>query len=170
MKLGVKRGTVKLQESTTDWSDAYEQEKPILLAIFGKNALTIEHIGSTAIPKLVSKPLIDIAIKVRDIDDLSSIYGRLIEIGYTERVGRLSGQQKVFAKGGDLNVTHHLHVIEQDDIAWEEKIKFKNILNSNPQIVAEYAGLKRELILKYENNRSEYTRIKSEFIKRVLNV
>ena len=167
-KLGVKRGTVIIQDYTSDWNSDYLQEKSILLDIFGKDCLEIEHIGSTAIPNLIAKPLIDIAIKVSDISSLNHIYKALLDTGYTERVGRLSGKQKIFAKGDDSNVTHHLHVIEQNETDWQEKIKFKNILISDPQIVIEYGELKRELFLKYHNNRSEYTRGKSQYIRNIL--
>lgn len=168
MKIGVKRGTVRLQEYTTAWKDEYHKEKLILLDIFGENYLEMEHIGSTAIPNLIAKPLIDIAIKVKDINNLDPITKNLIKIGYIERLGRLNGKQKVFAKGGDLNVTHHLHIIEQDEVDWEEKIRFKNILISNPKIVNKYAELKRKLTSDYQDNRSKYTKIKSQFIRKIL--
>lgn len=167
--LGVIRGTVKIQEHSKDWSNVYEAEKAILVAIFKNNYLAIEHIGSTAIPNLVAKPLIDIAIQVKNIDELGSIPKQLIANGYVERIGRLSGRQKVFAKGGDLNVTHHLHIIEAGEIDWEEKIRFKNILIAQPKIALEYAELKKSLASQFPNDRSKYTKGKAEFISAQLN-
>lgn len=168
MELGVKRGTVRIQEYSTNWVKAFEQEKALLLPVFGDNYLDIQHIGSTSIPNLIAKPLIDIGVKIKDIEQLHQIPDDLMALGYIERVGRLKGRQLVFAKGGDLNVTHHLHIIEQGEIDWEEKIRFRNILLANPLIAEEYGRLKKMLAAKYQENRSMYTKSKAQFIRKTL--
>ncbi len=92
MKLGVKTGTVEIQEYSTSWNDEFLKEKVILLEIFKEKYLDIQHVGSTAVPNLMAKPLIDIAIQVKNIDILNGIPAHLKAIGYMERVGRLSGK------------------------------------------------------------------------------
>jgi len=168
MDLGVKRGTVRITPYNELWAEIFLCEKERLTGIFGSKILHIEHIGSTSIPNLKSKPLIDIAIQVVDINDLGKITPQLLDIGYEERVGRLQGKQLVFAKGGDANITHHLHIIEKGEKDWDEKIKFRNILLSNPNIVTDYAQLKEELFSKYPNDRHMYTTSKTSFIKNIL--
>jgi len=165
LELGVKRGTVKLGYGYELWKDEYEMKKLTLQGIFGSTAIQIEHIGSTAIPNLIAKPLIDIAILVQSLDDMETIINELIKNGYVERVGRLSGRQRVFAKGGDLNVTHHLHVIEKGEPDWDDKIDFKTILISNLETRKQYSELKIKLFKKNENNRGQYSFDKGDFIK-----
>lgn len=168
-QLGVKRGTVNVQDYSNGWNNEYLKEKEILIKVFGDNYLDIQHIGSTSIPGLCAKPLIDIAVLVKDINELDKIPEQLIENGYVERVGRLPGRQKVFAKGGDDNVTHHLHIIEQGEVDWDEKIMFRNILIAQPELMKEYAELKKNLAEKYADSRSGYTKAKAAFIRKVLN-
>ncbi len=169
MQLGVKRGTVCLQEYNPLWPQLYQLEKEKLIGIFGNIALQIEHVGSTSVPHLKSKPLLDIAIQVDSLDMLGNVILLLEEDGYEERVGRLKGKQRVFAKGGDENVTHHLHIIEKGEKDWDEKIKFRNILLSNPDVLESYAKLKESLYQQYSNNRFMYTQSKADFIKKILN-
>jgi GrpB-like predicted nucleotidyltransferase (UPF0157 family) len=168
MKLGVKRGTVKIQEYSTNWNDEFLKEKTTLLGIFKENHLDIQHVGSTAVPNLSAKPLIDIAIQIQNIDILNDIPAQLKSIGYVERIGRLSGKQKVFAKGTSENVTHHLHIIEVGEIDWEEKIRFRDILIENPKLAVEYTDLKKNLAAKNSTNRSNYTKGKAQFIRKLL--
>jgi GrpB-like predicted nucleotidyltransferase (UPF0157 family) len=168
MSLGVKRGTVKVVLNSVELLAEYEKERQILLKVFDSNFMEIEHIGSTTIPNINAKPIIDIAIKVENIDALQEIQKRLNQIGYIERIGRLSGRQKVYAKGSELNVTHHLHIIENGVKDWDEKVKFKNILLTNILIAKEYSELKINLASKYWNDRANYTKEKSIFIRKVL--
>ena len=168
MNLGVKRGTVRIALNSDELFTEYQKERKILSKIFDNNFMEIEHIGSTSIPDIKAKPIIDIAIKVKTIDNLDGILKSLKQIGYKERVGRLSGKQKVFAKGSDLKVTHHLHIIENGEKDWDEKIKFKNILLNNTLIAKEYSELKINLASKYWNDRSNYTKEKSLFIRKIL--
>lgn len=168
MNLGVKRGTVKVVLNSEELLEEYEKEKQILSKVFDKIFMEIEHIGSTVIPKINAKPIIDIAIKVENLDTLKETQKRLEQIGYIERVGRLSGRQKVYAKGSDLNVTHHLHIIENGEKDWDEKIKFKNILLTNNLIAKEYSEMKINLATKYSNDRASYTKEKSIFIRKIL--
>ena len=167
MKLGVKKGTVRLESYSSEWSKVYEIEKDSLLSIFKSYALAIEHIGSTAIPNLTAKPLIDIAIQVQNIDELPIIEA-LTALGYIEKIGRLSGRQRVFSKAEDGIVTHHLHVIEKGEPAWERKLRFKAILLEQPEVVQAYVALKEELKVKYQHERRKYTEGKAEFINVVL--
>lgn len=168
MTLGVKRGTVKVVLNSDELITEYEKEKQILLSLFENNFMEIEHIGSTTIPNIIAKPIIDIAIKVKNVETLDEIYQKLNQIGYIERIGRLSGRQKVFAKGSDLNVTHHLHIIENGEKDWDEKLSFKNLLLTNNKIANEYAELKKKLASKYCNDRASYTKEKSIFIRKIL--
>ena len=69
--LGLQRGTVRLEEYNPEWRDLFEQEKELLLKTFGSRILKIEHIGSTAIPGLPAKPIIDINVAIPSLDDIN---------------------------------------------------------------------------------------------------
>lgn len=169
MTLGVKRGTVKIVPYDSNWIKAFENEKTLLISIFKENCLQIEHIGSTSIPNLTSKPIIDIAIKVKSLAQVTHLKNSLEKHGYIERVGRLKGKQLVFAKEVNTIVTHHLHIIEEGELDWDMKLNFKNKLLSNPKLISEYALLKLSLYKKYSNDRLAYTNSKALFIKMVQN-
>ncbi|MGB1248237.1 MAG: GrpB family protein [Chitinophagales bacterium] len=168
--IGVKRGTVRIESHSTEWTQLFSIERQLIQAIFKEKAIAIEHIGSTAISNLPAKPLIDIAILVNEVDALSEEYKSLIEKGYVERVGRLEGKLKVFAKQSEENiVSHHIHVIQKDEKDWEAKIKFRDSLLNDSELVNEYAQLKISLQEKYPNERLKYTEGKNEFIQKVIN-
>lgn len=112
--------------------------------------------------------MIDIAVKVNDIDNLRSIPNELSKIGYFEIFGRLQGRQRVFLKGSDDCVTHHLHVIEKDEEAWDRKNKFRNILLKHEEIAKEYGKLKKLLEFKFPNDRMSYSKGKTSFILETL--
>lgn len=168
MKLGVIRGTVILQEYNPYWKIAFQEEKSFLVSVFKENIIDIQHIGSTSIPNLCAKPLIDIAIKVSKLDVLENEYQKFLQNGYQERVGRLLGKQRVFAKETNRLVTHHLHIIEDGETDWDLKIRFRNTLIDNSELIQEYATLKMELFAKFKNQRLKYTEAKADFIKKVL--
>ena len=80
--LGVKRGTVKLEKYNPNWKAEFEKEKSFIKGIFQDTILDIQHIGSTSIPNLISKPLIDIAIKVEDLNFSDKLTNDLISNNY----------------------------------------------------------------------------------------
>jgi GrpB-like predicted nucleotidyltransferase (UPF0157 family) len=168
MKIGLKRGTVALSAYSETWEHEYECEKKVLKHIFASTIIEIQHIGSTAIPGMMAKPIIDIAIKVESIDKMDSIIDLLLQQNYEERVGRLPGRQRVFAKSINNLVSHHLHIIEDGDADWDFKLKFKQVLLNKPILANEYAQLKLKLASQHQDDRLFYTNQKAGFIKEVL--
>lgn len=167
-KPDVKRESVKVLPYSALWPLEFLEEKRGLKKIFKDSALKIEHIGSTSIPGLPAKPLIDIAILVENIEVVDILRKELTASGYKERVGRLAGRQLVFVKGIDENVTHHLHIIEMGEEDWDDKILFREALLSNKELCSAYESLKYQLLENYEHDRLQYTTGKTNFIKEVL--
>lgn len=169
MILGVIRGTVKIVPYQEKWKDAFLLEKKLLQAILGPIALSIEHIGSTAIEGLQAKPIIDIAVKVDDIETIQSSVAKLIVIGYQERVNRLEGPQRVFTKQDEKRiVTHHLHFIQGNYPEWNRKLLFRDYLRANETVKQEYETMKLHLMEMYSDQRGIYTSMKKEFIDSVV--
>jgi len=126
------------------------------------------HIGSTSVPGMIAKPILDIMIEVNKTDDATLLIPFLNEIGYTffgecGRPGRL-----FFVKGKPNNCTHHLHVVEKGSIYWKNNLRFKELLIQKPDLAAAYAIVKVNLARKYPYNREEYRINKSKFIDKVL--
>jgi GrpB-like predicted nucleotidyltransferase (UPF0157 family) len=160
-----------LTEYNPAWAELFQLEKQRIIATVGsKHILSIEHIGSTAIPGLLAKPTIDILIEIQNDADLDLIKEDLKKIGY----GFIPKPENppphmMFAKGythkGISGQTFHIQIRYTGD--WDE-IAFRDYLISNPETALEYVNLKMELAHKYENDREKYTENKSDFIKRVV--
>ncbi len=165
MELGVRRGTVRIVPYHEKWKEAFLLEKKLLQSILGPVALAIEHIGSTAIEGLQAKPIIDIAVKVSTIGTIQPLVAKIIAIGYQERVNRLEGPQRVFAKESENVVTHHLHFIQMDCPEWHHKLLFRSYLRTDKEARQEYEALKLNLAKSFSRMRGTYTDMKQEFIE-----
>ena len=109
MNTGLKRGTVQLQPYDPNWPMGFEKEKQKLLDIFGGKIIAIEHIGSTAVPGLCAKPLIDMIAAIRSFDELKDFIEPLKELGYEYMPERMFNDRKFFPKGPHANRKYHLN-------------------------------------------------------------
>jgi len=129
----------------------------------------IEHIGSTAIKGLAAKPIIDIAIGMPDISKIDQIKPVLEIHGFIYRGDRGSRGGFLFVVDSEVDIrTHHIHVLDVKDSQWSNYIKFRNQLRTSKKLREEYQDLKRELELRYRNDRPLYTDGKKEFIQSVI--
>lgn len=168
--LGLKRGTVKLEEYNPKLVELFEQEKGLLQETFGNRIIAIEHIGSTAIPDIPAKPIIDINVAIKSLDDIDDFIKKLPELGYEYIPDRRFSDRQFFPKGPEENRTHHLNLTEIDsETAWHNKLLFRDYLRKNNEARDAYAKLKKELEKKYYNNREEYTEQKAKFIRNIIN-
>ena len=157
---------IKLVEHNREWLHWYEDEKKSLLAKLEKYKVSLYHIGSTAIPNIYSKDIIDIILEVNERDDFDGI----IDILYDEWELRWKEENRAFlVKGygdnGFLDKVYHLHVRIKGDI---EEVKFRDILIENPKIAKQYEKLKLDLETTYKYDREEYTAGKTKFIKNII--
>ena len=160
-----------LTDYNPKWVELYQLEKQSIYAtIDPKQIVSIEHIGSTAVPGLFAKPTIDILIEIQDHTDLDLIKGNLKKIGY-EYILKPENPppHMMFAKGytqkGISGQTFHIHIRYTGD--WDE-IVFRDYLKSNPDTALNYANLKRALANKHKNDREKYTVYKTDFIKGIV--
>ena len=168
--LGLKRGIVVLQEYSSEWEKIFEREKDILQGLLGDSAIEIQHIGSTAVPNLISKPIIDILLGVRSLDVVPQIKAHLEGIGYTYRPNGSDGNQALFAKGPEEKRTYYLHITEHGSKTWNNDLAFRDYLRIHPETVQKYAELKKELAVRYPQERELYTQGKKRFIQGVLDI
>ena len=121
--LGLKRGTVALFPHQAAWEENAKDTIALLWTVLDGIALDIQHVGSTAIRHIHAKPIIDLAVGVRSLDDIFPMISRLEEIGVIYRNADQPGQQ-LFVMGDFENEirTHHVHVVEVSNPAWQNYI------------------------------------------------
>lgn len=166
---GLKRGTVAVVPHDSRWQEEARQCMDALKKILGNDAAGMEHVGSTAIPGICAKPIVDIAVAVGDLQDMLKHNEALEEQGFYYRGQDHEGQLLYVC--GDLEKdirTHHIHVVLTESQAWKNYRNFRDYMNSHPEEAKAYAQLKQDLAAKYAEDRKAYTAGKQEFIDDVL--
>ena len=167
--IGLQKNSVDLCLINSDIYRAfYEDELEILTNILDGYFVSIEHVGSTAIPGIMAKPIIDIAVGLIDSESFDLITSILEKHGYIYLANRGEITRRIFIKTCDNIRTHHIHVEEYGKQNWINHVEFRNKLLSSTHLKKEYETLKIELSKKYATNREKYTSEKSEFIQKVL--
>lgn len=165
--MGLKVGEVKLEKYNPEWINKFYEEKENLQKMFGNLALTIEHVGSTSIPKLSAKPIIDIAVGVKSLKDFEIVKSLFLKFPYSVKEDSTDGEILV-RKGPEDNRTHFIHVMEIDSERYKETIIFRNYLRTHKDALKDYENLKKDLAIKYKDNRKMYTESKRDFIREMI--
>jgi GrpB-like predicted nucleotidyltransferase (UPF0157 family) len=164
------RFPIQIVEYNPDWPRRFAAEREQLAVVFRPLTVRIEHIGSTAVPGLGAKPIIDIMLGVDRIEDVQTSISALDANGYEYRPdmeATLPGR-RFFVKPPAHPRKVHLHVVEHATPFWERHLRFRNLLRSHPAAAAEYLALKRRLAIEFADNREGYTDAKTEFIEAIL--
>ncbi|MFI5240769.1 MAG: GrpB family protein [Candidatus Saccharimonadia bacterium] len=163
--IGLRRGKVKLEPHNDGWSKSYQTEKQQLTKTLGH--VQIEHVGSTAIPGMKAKPIIDIAIPLLDLENVTKWIKPLESIGYWDK-GKQDEmpERRFFAKGPETERTVYLHVVTQAE--FDRMTRFRDTLINNMDLRNQYSEIKEDLADKFPNNRQRYTKGKEQFIQYVL--
>ena len=151
-----------------DWPRRYEEERARIAETLRHVRVAIEHVGSTAVPGLAAKPIIDIMVGVRELADGELCIEPLEAVGYEYRGELVEGipGRLYFRRGAPRS--HQLHLVEQRSEFWERHMLFRDLLRKRPDIAAQYDALKRELAVKYRTDRLQYTEAKTPFIEAAL--
>lgn len=159
---------VQLSDYQREWPVLFEREKSVLLDRLGPWLHgPIEHVGSTAVPGLKAKPIIDIMAGVKDLDSSVGAIDVLQRGGYCYYPYK-ADVMHWFCKPTPEYRTHHLHLVPYDSTLWRERIKFRDILRSNEKVAEEYEQLKVLLARDLTDDRENYTELKWPFIEGVL--
>lgn len=150
------------------WPARFEEERTALVAAIGEWIVDdVHHVGSTAVPGLEAKPIIDILVGVRGLDESLPCFEPLAGLDYLY-APYLAEEMHWFCKPHPSRRTHHLHFVPAGSQRYAEEIAFRDRLRENPQIAAKYLALKRCLASRFANDREAYTDAKSDFIRCVL--
>ena len=167
-EIGLKRGIVKLFEYQKGWVSLYKAEHQQLKSALNDFVSDIQHIGSTSVPGLCAKPIIDILIGVKTLENYVEYIDILKRIGYEFRECASEPDRKFFLKRNNDIRTHHLHIVEIDTEEWNKHIIFRDYLIDHKDTSGEYACLKYELARKFTEDRDNYTAAKSKFINMIV--
>jgi len=161
---------VKLHPYDPSWPSKFATERQRLTSLLAGVSLEIEHIGSTAVPAMPAKPVIDLLAGVESMARAKSFAERICTSGYTTSAefNETLVDRMWFMRWADGHRTHHLHVVVQDSNVWREHLAFRDALRSNPPFAARYAALKYQLAARHATDREAYTNAKAEFIHSAL--
>lgn len=166
--LGLRRDIVELFDHSILW-EKYANETIIELKnIFGNVAIDIQHVGSTAIKNIKAKPIIDIVVGTKELNELNPFIEKLAQNNYFHRP--FKEEDVIFIKGNIReNIrTHHIHVVKYNSDIWNNQINFRDYLNNNATDAKNYEKLKVKLQKDNRNNRSGYTENKERHIIEII--
>lgn len=159
---------VIIEAYNPDWPVRFESERRVLLAILAPWLIgPIEHVGSTAVPGLQAKPIIDIMAGVRDLASSIPAIEALKPLHYCY-FDYKADVMHWFCKPNDLERTHHLHLVPFGSQLWRDRLAFRERLRSDATLRAGYEALKIALASRHRHDREAYTEAKTEFVQCVL--
>ena len=161
---------VALEDYDCSWPTKFAAEEHRLLCLFPSLLVGIEHIGSTAVPGLKAKPIIDLLAGVETMAVAESLAEPLQRSGYTTsaKFNATLFDRKWFMRWSNGLRTHHLHVVVHNSRAWYQRIKFRDALRANDILAKRYVTLKIELAAKHHTDREAYTNAKADFVRSVV--
>jgi GrpB-like predicted nucleotidyltransferase (UPF0157 family) len=156
---------VEVVDYNPAWSKRFLEEAAQIRQVLGRELVAIYHMGSTSVPGIKAKPIIDILVEVQDIEKLDGLNDHLVRLGYEAKgefgiIGR-----RFFIKNDGAVRTHHLHVFQSGHSEISRVLTFRDYLCSHPEEAQAYGQLKEALAQQYPSDRESYTEGKTDFIR-----
>ena len=170
MSIGLKRGTAELTEYNREWKILADETIERLWSIFGSEAKDIQHFGSTSIPNIKAKPIIDITVAVDSFDKIEALIPIMKQNGF-QRYENINPEWRLFCGYADSTLsvdTYHIHIMKYMSEQWQYCINFRNYMIANPSEARKYEKIKIDLADKFKNDRESYRINKSIFIEQIL--
>jgi GrpB-like predicted nucleotidyltransferase (UPF0157 family) len=158
---------VRVEPADPGWPRLFEELRDRASAALGDLVVRIEHVGSTSVPGLVAKAVIDLDVVIRSRAELPAAIERLAAVGYTH-VGDLGITGREAFKRPDGTPRHNLYLCAADSVELARHVRFRDYLRSHPDTATEYAVLKRELAERHRLDIDAYCEAKTAFIEGVL--
>lgn len=162
--------TVEIVPYDPRWPVEYGVERDRLLRMFPAAFSGIEHVGSTAVPGLAAKPIIDLIVAVPSMEVADVVMHSLVDIGYlfSADFNIKLGDSRWMMKHSNGRRTHHLHMVLPGSSNWLDKIRFRDLLRADAGLAAKYLSLKKDLAQRYSQDREAYTEAKADFVRNAL--
>jgi len=158
---------VRIVIPNPDWPNHYQKMKHQILKTIGSTP--IEHIGSTSVLGLGSKPIIDIMVGVKGREEADHIQQQLENISYTDVTPQPGQAEWFYCLGtGTRELYYHVHLVITESDHWKKQLAFRAILRTEPEHARKYYQLKKELAIKHGSDRDAYTEAKTGFIEEIL--
>jgi GrpB-like predicted nucleotidyltransferase (UPF0157 family) len=167
--LGLKRGQAIVVPWDDRWPALFDVAAKGLTDSLGDSIIAVHHVGSTSVPGLCAKPILDILVSIADIESVPPLLPRLERLGYEFRPDEEIPDRRYFRRppGGDIR-THHLSFAEPSSRHYRVTIAFRDALRGSAALASEYARLKEGLAKKFPRDRAAYIEGKTEFVMGVL--
>ena len=151
-----------------NWAYAFEQIAGEIQNVLGDLAVKIHHVGSTSVPGMSAKPIIDLDVEIRNESVLPAVIARLAEIGY-EHEGNLGIVGREAFRYDDKNhlMKHHLYVCSSDSAELKRHLTFRDYLREHPEEAKEYSAVKEEAARRYPDSIDDYISYKSDCIEKI---
>jgi len=152
------------------WPILFEQEKERIISALGNYLLMTEHIGSTAVPGLAAKPVIDIGVGIRSIAAAPLLISCIEKLAYVYEptLEQLLPEQRFFWKGTPTVHTYHLHLAEVENPVLVRPLQFRDYLRKHPDAALKYAALKKELAKSCGQDMEAYVAGKTRFVENIM--
>ena len=148
-----------------DWSNQFKTEADKLGAILGQEVVAIHHIGSTAIPDIQAKPIIDVLVEVRDVEKVDGFNTEMTRQGYRPQGEFGIPGRRFFVKGPDEARTHHVHAFQTGYPEVARHVDFRDYMIAHPEEARAYSRLKETLAQRFPHDIEGYIAGKDGFIK-----
>lgn len=158
---------IKVSPYNQKWKKKFDLESRNIKSIFNKEILAIHHIGSTAIPEISAKPIIDILVEVYNIDAIDNYNAKMITQGYIPKGESGIPRRRLFIKGSEELRTYHVHIFEKDNSEITRLLNFRDYLIAHPKAAQKYSKLKERLARENPENINGYLKGKDKFIKKI---
>lgn len=157
--------SVRITAYKEEWPAQFRSERDRLVTI-APEFIAIEHIGSTSVPGLAAKPIIDIMAAVTSMAPLDQLVERLCGNGYitSAEFNRSLGERRWLMRHAGGHRTHHLHIVLSTSRHWVECLRFRDALRQSSELATRYANLKQQLALQFGSDRDGYNDAKATFI------
>lgn len=160
--LGLEGGKVRLHDADARWPQLFAAEKERLADAIGALVRGIEHFGSTSIPGIKAKPILDILVGLPAFDDGARLIEPLAALGYDYVGTEMVPNDHLFGLGEPRTVL--LHAVEYGGYHWNRNLRFRDRMRADPELRAAYEELKVDLAARFADRRAEYTAAKRAFI------
>jgi len=150
------------------WPALFEEEKRRVVEMAGRMVLAVEHIGSTAVPGLGAKPIIDMMAGVHGPSDADQCVPTLRQIGYDDITSEEELDWYYCCGRRAHGVGYHLHLVRFMSPLWAKHLLFRDYLRTHPKVAQQYHELKKILAAKHGSDRTGYTSAKASFIESVV--
>jgi len=151
-----------------NWATQFRREAAHIFAVLGPEVIAIHHIGSTAIPTIKAKPIIDILVEVRYIELIDAFNQKMRELGYQPKGEFGIPGRRFFLKHDEITRTHHVHVFQVGAPEVQQHLNFRDYLIVHPEVARAYSRLKEQLVQLFPEDIERYMDGKDEFIKGIL--